>query len=200
VSSQSHGITSQGEAELQWRHDGSQYEAQLALSAPGLRTRIQRSVGLITTQGLVPLRFSDKSRSEEAAHFERESGKLIFSSNRPDAVLEAGAQDRLSVILQLGAMIAADASKFLPGASIAVQTATTREAQPWVFAVEGVEQLELPGGTMPALKLLREALGPYDARLELWLAPGADYAPVRLRLTQPNGDWVDQQWSSTDKR
>jgi len=26
-----------------------------------------------------------------------------------------------------------------------------------------------------------------------------DYAPVRLRLTQPNGDWVDQQWSSTDK-
>jgi hypothetical protein len=36
-------------------------------------------------------------------------------------------------------------------------------------------------------------------KVELWLAPGAAYAPVRLRLTQPNGDWVDQQWSSTDR-
>jgi hypothetical protein len=26
-----------------------------------------------------------------------------------------------------------------------------------------------------------------------------DYVPVRLRLTQPNGDSVDQQWSFTDR-
>jgi hypothetical protein len=192
------GASTRGEAELQWRHDGSQYDAQLELSAPGLRPRVQRSTGSVTAQGLAPLRFSDKSRSEEAAHFGHEASKLSFSSNRPDAAMEPGAQDRLSVILQLGAMLAGEPSKFNPQTRIALQTATTREAQVWVFVVEGTEQLELPGGTTSALKLSREPIGPYDPRLELWLAPGAAYAPVRLRLTQPNGDWVDQQWSSTD--
>jgi hypothetical protein len=198
VTAYTRGATTRGEAELQWRHDGNQYEAQLELDAPGLRPRVQRSTGLVTADGLAPLRFSDKSRGEEAAHFARDAGKLSFSSNRPDAPLEPGAQDRLSVILQLGAMLAADPSKFAPGTRISLQTATTREAQAWVFVVEGAEQLELPGGTTSAVKLSREPIGPYDGRLELWLAPGTAYAPARLRLTQPNGDWVDQQWSSTD--
>ncbi|GAB2606738.1 hypothetical protein GCM10027034_45070 [Ramlibacter solisilvae] len=198
VNAQVRGVVTQGEATLRWQHDGSRYEAQLELNAPGLRRRLLHSAGWVTPQGLAPLRFADKSRSEEAVHFEREAGKLSFSSNRPEAALEAGAQDRLSVILQLGAMIAADPQEFPPGTRIALQTATAREALPWLFVVEASEPLELPGGAMPALKLTRAPVGPYDARLELWLAPGAAYAPVRLRLTQPSGDWVDQLWSSTD--
>ena len=50
-----------------------------------------------------------------------------------------------------------------------------------------------------AVRLTRAPRKEYDVKVELWLAPGAAYAPVRLRLTQPNGDWVDQQWSSTDR-
>ena len=52
---------------------------------------------------------------------------------------------------------------------------------------------------MPTLKLTRSPRKEYDIKVELWLAPGMDYVPVRLRLTQPNGDSVDQQWSSTDR-
>ena len=78
-------------------------------------------------------------------------------------------------------------------------TATTREAEPWNFEVEGEESLDLPGGTVLALKLLRRPRREFDQRIELWLAPGQDYAPVRVRLTQPNGDTLDQRWSSTDK-
>jgi hypothetical protein len=199
VTASTRGIITEGQAALHWWHDGTRYEAQLELNGAGLRSRSQRSSGLVTPQGLAPLRFSDKARSEEAAHFERDSGKLSFSSNRPDSALEAGAQDRLSVVLQLGAMLAADAARFPAGARIVLQTATTREAQSWVFVVEGAEALQLPGGELTALKLSREPVGPYDGKLELWLAPAAAYAPVRLRLTQPNGDWVDQQWSSTDR-
>ena len=76
---------------------------------------------------------------------------------------------------------------------------STREAEPWVFTVEGEEQLQLPGGNVAALKLTRNPRKEFDQKVELWLAPGMDYVPVRLRLTQPNGDWVDQQWSSTDR-
>jgi hypothetical protein len=110
-----------------------------------------------------------------------------------------GAQDRLSVLLQLGAMVAGAPAKFPPGTSVTVQTAGTREAEPWVFTVEGQEELRLPGGTVGALKLTRAPRREYDVKVELWLAPGMDYVPVRLRLTQPNGDSVDQQWSSTDR-
>ena len=89
------------QGELLWRHDGETYEARLEISAPLLRARTQHSTGRITAEGLAPLRFSDKARSEEAAHFERDQGKVSFSSNRPDAPLLPGAQDRLSVLLQL---------------------------------------------------------------------------------------------------
>jgi hypothetical protein len=187
------------DGELQWRHDGSDYEARLELSAPLFPSRVQRSTGRITAEGLAPLRFSDRARSEEAAHFQREEGKVSFSTNRPDAPLMAGAQDRLSVLLQLGAMIGGDPAKFPPGTTVTVQTASTRDAEAWEFTVDSEEQLELPGGPVSALKLTRKPRKEFDQRVELWLAPAMDYVPVRLRLTQPNGDWVDQQWSSTDR-
>lgn len=199
VTAHTRGLLLHADSQLHWRHDGSEYEAKLELSGPLFPSRTQQSTGRITAEGLAPLRFSDKARTEEAAHFERDQGKVSFSSNRPDAALTAGAQDRLSVLLQLGAMIAGDPAKFSPGASIAIQTASTRDAEAWQFTVEGEEALQLPGGALRALKLIRNPRKAFDQKVELWLAPAMDYVPVRLRLTQPNGDWVDQQWSSTDR-
>ncbi|MDP3761337.1 MAG: DUF3108 domain-containing protein [Ramlibacter sp.] len=193
------GLALKGQGELSWRQDGQNYEARLEFSAPLVRARTQHSTGRITAGGLAPQRFSDKGRGEEATHFDREQGRLSFSSNRPDAPLLPGAQDRLSVLLQLAALVAGAPAKFPPATSIMIQTAGTREAEPWVFTVEGEEQLDLPGGPVAAFKLTRAPRKEFDVKVELWLAPGMDYVPVRLRLTQPNGDSVDQQWSSTDR-
>lgn len=201
VTAQTKGFTLKGQAELVWHNEGGRYEAQMNMSSPlpFVKPRVQRSTGLVTAMGLAPERFSDKVRSEEAAHFDREQGKVTFSTNKPDAVLEPGAQDRLSIVLQLGAIIAGEPKKYPAGSQITVQTASTKEAEPWTFTVQGKEMLDLPGGRTSAIKLTRNPRKEYDVKVELWLAPGAAYAPVRLRLTQPNGDWVDQQWSSTDR-
>jgi hypothetical protein len=199
IKAQTRGITLEAQSRLHWRHDGEQYEAKLELSGAFFPTRTQQSTGRITAQGLAPLRFSDKARREEAAHFQREEGKVSFSSNRPDATLGEGAQDRLSVMLQLGAMIAGQPRNFGPGTTISIQTASVRDAEVWQFTIEGEEALQLPGGELNTLKLIRNPRKEFDQKIELWLAPGMAYVPVRLRLTQPNGDWVDQQWSSTDK-
>jgi len=199
VTAHARGFELNGEGRLQWRQDGKEYEAKLELSGALLPTRRQQSSGRITSQGLEPLRFSDKARSEEAAHFQRDEGKVSFSSNRPDAALLPGAQDRLSVMMQLGAMIAGRPKNFGPGTTISIQTASTRDAEVWQFTLEGEEVLQLAGRELNALKLTRNPRKEFDQKVELWLAPGMDYVPVRLRLTQPNGDWVDQQWSSTDK-
>jgi hypothetical protein len=185
--------------ELLWHQDGSQYEARLAFAAPLLPSHAQQSTGRITAEGLAPLRFSDKSRGEQATHFERDSGTLIFSSNTPQQPLLPGAQDRLSVYLQLASMLAAAPEKFPAGTAITLQTAGARDSQPWVFTVEGDESLDLPGGRVAARRLVRNPSGQYDIRVELWLGTAMDYIPVRIRLTQANGDFVDQQWAATDK-
>jgi hypothetical protein len=199
ATSRSRGTQAEGQAVLRWQQDGSSYAADLTLRLAGRPTRTQRSAGAITAQGLSPLRYSDRSRSEEAAHFDREGGRIVFSANRPAAALHPGAQDRLSVLLQLAAWAAGDASAFTAGRSILVQTAGTREAAAWNFAIAAPERLDLPGGTVEALRLTRPALHEHDALLELWLGPGPAYAPVRLRLTAPGGDWLDLQWSGTDR-
>ncbi|MDQ6881762.1 MAG: DUF3108 domain-containing protein [Pseudomonadota bacterium] len=185
--------------QLLWRHDGSEYEATLEYASPLVPSRSQRSTGRITPEGLAPSRFSDKGRGEQATHFERDSGTLVFSSNAPQLPLVAGAQDRVSVFMQLASMLAADPGRFPPGAGISIVTAGARDAEPWLFTVEGDETLALPGGAALTRKLLRLPKRRYDMRVELWLGIGADYVPLRIRLTQANGDFVDQQWSSTDR-
>jgi hypothetical protein len=199
VNGQSRGRGWTVNGQLQWQHDGSQYEAMLEYSAPLLPSRSQRSAGRITAAGLAPLRFSDRSRSEQATHFDRAAGQLVFSNNAPQQPLLPGMQDRLSVFMQLASMLAAAPEKFPAGSEIVLQTAGTRDVQSWQFKVLSDETLQLPGGSVPTRKLVREPRGEYDTRVELWLATGMDYVPVRIRLTQANGDYVDQQWSSTDR-
>lgn len=189
-----------GTSELTWRHDGTSYEARFEIAAPSSRPRVQHSAGSIGSHGLEPARFGDRGRGEQAAHFDREGQRVVFSNNRPAAALAPGAQDRLSVLLQLAALVAGSPDRFPAGATVVVQTATTREAEPWVFTVDGEEELQLPGGDLPALKLTRPPRTEFDPGLEVWLAPGQAYVPVRLRLTQPNGDWADHQWLATDRR
>jgi hypothetical protein len=189
----------EGEARLDWRHDGREYEATLEMKGRDLPTRVQRSIGQVSEQGLAPSYFSDKGRAEQATHFERDKGVVIFSNNQPQAQLAPGIQDRLSAVLQLAAMVAADPERYPPGTLITLPTASTREVDDWVFSVEEPGELVLAGDRVPALKLQHLPQKSFDQAVELWLAPLMDYAPVRVRLTNPNGDVIDQRWTSTDK-
>ena len=199
VQAQVRGFTLGGTAELTWRHDDQAYEARLEVSALGRISRAQRSTGRLTGQGLAPDYFSDKSRKEQATHFDRDRNRLVFSNNKPEAPLVEGMQDRLSVVLQLAALVAGSPGKYVAGTTLTIPTTGTSDAENWIFSVEGEEDLRLPGGSVRALKLQRLPRKEYDQKVELWLAPRMDYAPVRLRLTNPNGDAVDQRWSSTDR-
>lgn len=199
ITGQDKGVANEASAVFHWRTDGREYEVRLEVSKYGFTLREQHSAGRLTATGVAPTRFSDKSRSEQATHFEREKGRISFSNNAPSVPLQPGAQDQLSVLVQLGALLAGDPARYGPGATISVQTASVRDAQEWVFAVLGPEELALPGGTVNAVKLVREPRGEFDQKVEVWLAPEFQYMPVRVRLTRPNGDFVDQQWLSTDK-
>ena len=184
-------------AEMLWQQDGSRYSARLAFNAFG-QARVQTSRGQIGARGLEPIRFSDKYRSEVAAHFNREKGKVTFSANTPDVPLLAGAQDRLSIMIQLASMVASAPNRYPPATTISIQTIGPRDADTWLFTVGETETLSLPGGPQETLKLVRNPRQEFDQKVEIWLAPALDYLPARVRITEPNGDFIDQKWLSTE--
>ena len=184
--------------ELLWLlRDDNSYDARMEIGAFLVGARVLSSTGRMTADGLAPTRFSDKFRSEHAAHFERDKGRVTFSSNAPESALMPGAQDQISVFVQLASMIAGEPLKYPPGTGISIQTVGPRSAESWVFTVEGSEKLYLPGGEMTAVKLTRNPRREYDQKVEIWLAPALAYLPARIRMTQANGDFLDQQWKST---
>ena len=182
-------------AELDWQHDGKNYRASMAIRKL-VTVRSQSSEGGIGADGLMPNRFADKSRNEVAAHFDRDGGKVSFSANTPDAALLTATQDQLSLPLQLAAMVAGEPEKFGRGTTITIQVVGPRQASLWLLTVEGPETLTLPIGELATLKLQRNPRQPYDQKVELWLAPDHGYLPARIRLTDPNGAYLDQKLQS----
>ncbi|MGH8804855.1 MAG: DUF3108 domain-containing protein [Polaromonas sp.] len=193
------GLTYHASAELGWHNAGSSYDASIRVSAFLVGSRSMASTGQVSAEGLAPTRFADKSRSEVAAHFEPDKGQISFSANTPAAPWIKGAQDRVSVFLQLGGMLAGNPAGFPVGSSISLYTVGPRDADTWTFLVEAEEKISLPFGELSTFKLTRQPRREYDQKIEIWYAPSLGYLPVRNKITQHNGDFIDQQLSAVSK-
>lgn len=189
------GLSYQATASLNWALANGRYDARMVVRLPLLGSLVQTSTGRTGPAGLLPERFSDARRSERAAHFDHEQQRIRFSVNTPDAPLQAGAQDRLSLFLQLAARFNAAPQPLQAGQVIEFQVAGTADAEPWRFRVDAEETLSLPAGALPARRLVRELRQPRDSQVEVWLAPSLEHLPVRIRIEQQSGDQIDQQLS-----
>jgi len=179
--------------ELVWLQDGSRYDARLTLKLLFRTIRSQHSTGKIGPSGIEPERYSESRKAEVASHFLRDQGQILFSNNAPGVALMVGAQDRLSVMMQLGGLLAGDAARYPAGSQISVQTVGPRDAGVWVFVVGEEEKVALPAGEYTVRKLTRSPRRDFDSKLELWLAPAYGYLPVRIRQTEANGNFADAQ-------
>lgn len=187
-------------AQISWKHDGANYQASLMVTKFLVNMRQWTSKGVLTNAGLAPVRFGDKGRgSEVAAHFVWNEGKVIFSANTPEAQLLPGAQDHLSVFIQLASMWAGEPQRFVEGNSLGFQSIGPRQSEIWTFLVSPEETITVPGGTFPAIKLTREPTGDYSTKAELWLAPKLAYLPAHIRLTETNGNVLDMVWTDSEQ-
>ena len=193
----SRGMNYYANGELNWLREANRYESSMVVSAFLLGSRSMTSVGEVTADGLAPKRFGDKARNELATHFDADKGKITFSANRPELPWQRGAQDRLSVFFQLAGLLAGQAGAAPTGTRIAIYTVGPRDAETWTFIVENMENLNLPVGEIKALRLTREPKREFDQKIETWFAPSMSYWPVRIKITQSNGDFVDQQLSGS---
>jgi hypothetical protein len=170
------------QAELRWRPaDDGRYELTMSLAATGWA-----SVGMVDEHGLAPERQVETRRGREvrAANFQRDSGRITFSGPQLEFPLLPGAQDRLSWLLQLAAVLEANPGLAGAGGEVTLFVAgPCGDAGPWTFKSQGAETAELPAGaTAGAVHLRRSPDRPYDTRVDVWLDPARHHLPVRLRL------------------
>ena len=176
-----------GEAELRWMPQSeARYELHLEGRVAGLTLLDWVSQGQLDAAGVAPDRFAvrRRGRDRQAANFQREAAKITFSGPTIELPLLPGAQDRLSWMIQLPAIVAAAPERFVAGTSVVLFVAGARgDADVWTFAVQGLESV---GATL-ALKLVREPRRPYDTRAEVWLDPADHYLPLRAVQTPSGG-------------
>ncbi|WP_228763359.1 DUF3108 domain-containing protein [Limnohabitans sp. 2KL-27] len=191
LTGQDKGLNYHASGELRWQHNETAYALGLSVKAFLVGTRHWRSQGDITSAGLAPNRFSDSWRNERAAHFDRMQNRVIFSNNAPVAVLEAGAQDQISLYVQLAAAMAGEPQRFQPGTRLLLQTATIRDALPWLLTLGAPETLQLNGQAVSTLKWVCQPRNRFDATVEFWVSAQHAWMPVRIRITQVSGSYID---------
>jgi hypothetical protein len=176
-----------GAGRLQWQREGDRYELRLDVAWPGQPSQGSASRGQIDAEGVAPLRHTElrRAREQRAVNFQRDAARITFSGPQAVFALPPGAQDRLSWMVQLPAIVEAEPALARAGASVTLFVAGTRgDAEAWRFEVLGHETLALPAGAVgQALHLRREPTRPYDTRVEVWLDPQRQHLPVRAVFT-----------------
>lgn len=184
-----------GRSELQWQNLNAQgqYQVRLEGSVAGFRVFTWASQGRVDKAGIAPLRFTDERRGKslQAANFQREAGKITFSGPGTEYPLVAGAQDRLSWMIQLGAVLNARSAPPAAGERLSFFVAGAKgEGEVWHFVSQGLQSVNLQGQATPAWRFTREPRKPHDTRIEVWLDPARHFLPVRYRQSSDGSNDV----------
>ena len=180
-----------------WLQNGRYYDARLETNQVLMGSHIQTSKGEIDRLGLKPARFSETEQGTTLAQFELNIS--VSSSNgmlKPTIPIQS-AQDPLSVLIELGALIATNPSQFDIGTEISFQIAADSGFEQWDFVLDSLQKLNLPIGEMETLKFVHTAKDGSGTKLEVWLGRSMGYLPVQIRRAHPNGDMLEQQLLNT---
>ena len=194
-----------GQAVLDWQPGAEGYQLTLHGRAPGAPAIGWASQGGFDSAGIAPLRYTESRRGREqrAANFQRDSGRITFSGPAIEHSLVPGAQDRLSWMVQLAAVLAANPALGAPDAQISIWVVGSRgDAEVWTFTVQGRATLDLPIGRVDdALLLVREPRRPYDTQVQVWLDPQRHHLPVQALLrVRATGEGTELRLQAVTRR
>ena len=179
-----------GSGEIRWHAGENGYRLVLEASVAGLTLLTQTSEGAIDAHGLAPVRFLDRRarRPAQAANFRADLATITFSGSGAEWPLLPGSQDRLSWMIQLAGIAAADPHLIVEGGRIAMVVVGARgDAGIWTLRSLGRESVETARGPVAAIKLEREGRSAYDTSAEIWLDPVRSYLPVHAILRNSSG-------------
>lgn len=204
ITARQKGITLGGEALINWRAGDGKYSVANTSRAQILGKILEnRSDGLIDDYGLAPLRFYEKRFRKEptAANFDRGGKRISFENDKMTYPLLGGEQDRGSAQWQLAAVARAAPEKFVPGSEWKFFVVGRRDAEVWTFRVARRETIRTGMGNVQTIHLTKAP--PADSKgqqLDVWLAPGHEWYPVKLRFSDEGGEFVEQTIQSIVKK
>ncbi len=190
-----------GSAQVEWVRVGSRYQVHLDLSvgpsAAPLITRSMTSDGEITPQGLVPRRYDQDTKvilqDRRRITLQFEPGSVVLANGeRRDSV--PGVQDTASQFVQLTYVFSTRPVALKVGDTVDIPLALPHKVDVWTYEVAEEETLQPSFGPLPTihLKPRRKAeRRPGELSAEIWFAPQLRYLPVRIRIEQDEGTFVD---------
>lgn len=198
------GISLGGDSVVNWRTGNGTYVASNVARASLLGKILDnRTEGAIDAFGLAPRQFNEKRfrKDPTLATFDRAARKITFSAGDMSYPLLGGEQDRSSVQWQLAAVARAAPEKFVPGSEWKFFVAGRRDAETWTFKVLGKEVLRTGMGNMQAVHFVKVPQPSETAQhIDLWLAPGHEWYPVKLRFSEADGEYVQQTIESITRK
>lgn len=189
-----------GVGTIDWSIDGDRYRSELQASLQILFVKVGllalHSEGTIGTGGLMPDRYTEtpRKRATVATSFNRDARQSItFSASQVSAPLVAGAQDRLSILFQIGGLLLANPRQADVGSRIDVAVAGVRgDVSNWTFASQGVEALDTGAGSLSTTHLHRAPQPGIDDRtIDVWIAQDAGGYPAKVLYTEANGSTTE---------
>jgi hypothetical protein len=194
IRTEADGKEYRGSASLQWQRQAERYQLDIEAGIRIVFARINlyqlHSRGRLGALGITPETCEENRlrRAPTATHFLYDEQQISFSATDKKIALEAGAQDKASVILQLAAIGNADESQFYPNRQITIQVAEEKEANLFTFIVLGKEDIETGLGYQTAWHVVRPPKpGTYNSRLDIWFAPELGWYPIQITSTESNG-------------
>jgi hypothetical protein len=204
IKARQHGLSINGTASVQWRAGDGKYsiatESRAAIFGKILE---QRSEGVLDDFGLAPSTFYEKRfrKDPSTTTFGRDAKTISFSEGDASYPIKGGEQDRSSAQWQLAAQARAAPDKFKPGSEWQYFVAGRRDAEPWSFKVVKTEAVQIGGGEVQAVHLVKAPPADKEGQqVDLWLAPSLDWYPVRVRFNDADGDFVDQTLEKVVKK
>ncbi len=182
-----------GRGSLRWQPDAlAGYTLSLEGTVLGISALSQGSRGGLGEHGLMPDHFVDarRGRAPQTLHFDAAARQIRFSAGAPPLAWRARAQDRLSWMLQLTAVAAANPALMRPGAApVGLFVVGARgDADLWAFQTVAVADIPLPAGPVSAaLHLRRLPRTGGDTQVDVWLDPARHHLPVRMRMADGDG-------------
>jgi hypothetical protein len=204
LAAQHKGFGLNGEATITWRAADGKYAVGVESRVPLLgKLSDNRSEGAIDAFGLAPAEFYEKRYRKDPTTtvFNRDSKTITFTDGKLTYPLKGGEQDRVSVTWQLASVARAAGGRFKPGSEWIFFVAGRRDAEPWTFKVVKRETVRTGVGEVDAVHIVRAPLpGNKDQTLDIWLAPGKEWYPVKLRFTDNENESIEQTLEKITKR
>jgi hypothetical protein len=182
--------------------DGKTYRITSEAKGKGIvaslyRGAIKRAVhGSIAPLGLRPDEYQDQrgDRDPTRAKFDwgRKTLVLTHDGNSETRAMPADAIDRLSFFYQFAFVP-------LPARDLHYTAVDGKGTTRFNFAAPVREKLATPLGELDTVKLTKQRDGPDDKETEVWLAPSLNYLPVRVLITDNNGNRADQMISRIEQ-